>query len=191
MPFDWSPLWLSVRYAGLATLFAIVLGLPLAWLLAHRRFPGSGLLDAAATLPIVLPPAVLVYYLLVALGRWRAAFSWRTALVLSTVYTLPLLIAIFRAGLEGVDPSFENAARGLGASEWRVFWRISVPLAWRTLLAAILAGFARAFADFGLTAIIDGPERSGWTTLLIAGIAAVSLAALYAGSRLRFSRVLA
>ena len=72
MPFDWSPLWLSVRYAGLATLLAILLGAPLAWILSRRRFPGSGIVDAAATLPIVLPPAVLVYYLLVALGRWQA-----------------------------------------------------------------------------------------------------------------------
>ena len=79
MPLDWSPLWLSLRYAGLATLLATLLALPLAWLLAHRRFPGCELLDAAANLPLVFPPAVLAYYLLAALGRWPLKFNWHAA----------------------------------------------------------------------------------------------------------------
>ena len=79
MPLDWSPLWLSLRYAGWATLLASLVALPLAWILARRRFPGSAFLDAAATLPLVLPPAVLVYYLLAALGRWPLHFSWHAA----------------------------------------------------------------------------------------------------------------
>jgi molybdate transport system permease protein len=154
MPLDWSPLWLSLRYAGGATLLAMVVALPLAWLLTHRRFPGSELLDAVADLPFVLPPAVLVYYLLAALGIWKLHFSWDAAVAVSAVYTLPVLLRIMRAGLAAVDRSFENAARGLGAGEWRTFWRIALPLAWRALLAAVLVGFVRAFADFGATMVV-------------------------------------
>ena len=189
MPFDWSPLWLSLRYAGLATLFASLLGVPLACALAHRRFPGSTLLDSLADLPLVLPPAVLVYYLLAALGRWPLAFDWNAAVVLSTIYTLPLVLRIARAGLEAVDQGFENAARSLGASGWRIFWRITTPLAWRALLAAILAGFARALADFGLTAILAlGTNDALGSASLLALIAAASLAALYLGNHVQRGR---
>ena len=101
MLLDWSPLWLSLRYAGWATLLAMLVALPLAWLLARRRFPGSELLDAVATLPLLLPPAVLVYYLLVALGRWPLHFSWHTAVGLSAIYTLPLMLRMIRARFGG------------------------------------------------------------------------------------------
>jgi molybdate transport system permease protein len=190
MPFDWSLLWLSLRYAGMATLFSVLAGLPLAWLLARRRFPGRDLLDSAATLPLLLPPAVLVYYLLASLGRWPLLFTWRRALVLGTICTLPLLLRIARAGLEAVDHGFENAARGLGASEWRVFWRITMPLAWRTVLAAMLAGFARALADFGATAAVkSNGADTNQAILYVLVLAATALAALYAGNRLRGGRV--
>ncbi len=190
MPFDWSLFWLSLRYAGLATLLSIAPGVPLAWLLARRRFPGSELLDAAVNLPLVLPPAVLVYYLLAALGRWQFLFDWNAAVVLSAVYTLPLVMRMSRAGLEAVDHGFENAARGLGASEWRVFRRITFPLAWRALLAAALAGFARSLADFGLTAILAaGVKDAGTAALLVLLIAVAALAALYVGNRVRRGRV--
>jgi molybdate transport system permease protein len=181
-----DPLWLSLRYAGLATLFAIPPGVLLAYILARRAFPGRDLLDAAASLPLALPPAVLVYYLLTASGRWPVAFSWRRAVALSTIYTLPLLMRMSRAGLAAVDHSFENAARSLGASEWRVFWRITAPLAWRGLLAAILAGLARALADFGITAIVVINSRGTVQTLaLLLLVGAAVLAALYAGNRLQ------
>ena len=185
MPLDWSPLWLSLRYAGLATLVSVLVGLPLAWLLAHRPFPGSELLDAAANLPLVLPPAVLVYYLLAASGRWGLHFSWRAAVPVSAIYTLPLFLRMTRAGLAAVDPGFENAARGLGAGEWRIFWRVAVPLAWRALLAAVLAAFVRAFADFGATAMVAGNVGAGW----LLPIAAFALAALYVGNRVRRGQV--
>jgi molybdate transport system permease protein len=181
-----DPLWLSLRYAGLATLFSIPPGVLLAYILARRQFPGRDLLDAAANLPLAMPPAVLVYYLLTALGRWRMAFSWHAAVALSTIYTLPLLMRMSRAGLRAVDHSFENAARCLGASEWRVFWRITAPLAWRGLLAAILAGLARAVADFGLTAVVAINSKDATQTgALLLLIGAVVLAAFYAGNRLR------
>lgn len=188
MPADWSPLWLSLRYAALATLLSLLAGLPLAWLLTEKQFPGRELLDAIASLPLVLPPAVLAYYLLAALGRWTLVFDWRAAIGLSTIYTLPLVVRMSRAGLAALDHNFENAARSLGASEWRVFWRITLPQVWRALLAALLYGFARSFADFGLTAIVAGNNAAA---LLVVLIAATALAALYIGNRLRRGQVLA
>jgi molybdate transport system permease protein len=185
MPLDWSPVWLSLRYAGVATSLAILVALPLAWLLAYRRFPGCDLLDAAANLPLVLPPAVTVYYLLAALGRWRLEFSWHAAVGVSAIYTLPLLVRMMRAGLAAVDHSFENAARGLGAGEWRTFWRVTLPLAWRALLGAVLAGFVRAFADFGATAILRSNAPTGW----LLPIAATAMTALYLGNRMRRGQV--
>lgn len=186
MPLDWSPLWLSLRFSGLATLLAMLAALPLAWLLSRRQFPGSDLLDAAANLPLVLPPAVLAYYLLAAQGRWPLVFNWHIAVAVSAIYTLPLLLRMSRASLEAVDHGFENAARTLGAGEWRIFWRVSVPLAWRILLAAVLAGFARAFADFGATVLVAGKGGSGWYLL---PLAAVALAAFYGGTLLRREQV--
>jgi molybdate transport system permease protein len=187
MPLDWSPLWLSLRYAGLATMLATLLALPLAWLLAHRRFPGCELLDAAASLPLVFPPAVLAYYLLAALGRWPLKFNWHAAVGVSAIYTLPLLVRMTRAGLQAMDHSVENAARSLGAGEWRIFWRVTLPLAWRALFGALLAGFVRALTDFGATVIVASGAATAW----LLPLAAVALAALYIGNRVRRAQVLA
>lgn len=190
MQFDWSPLWVGLRYAGLATLIVIPVALPLAWFLARRRFPGCDLLDAIANLPLVLPPAVTIYYLLAAMGRSHLRFSWPAAVGLSAVYTLPLFFRMTRAGLAAVDHSFENAARISGAGEWRTFWHITVPLAWRALAAAILAGFARAFVDFGAMALVASDVRDGGGSVWpMAPIAAIGLAAFYIGNRVRRGQV--
>lgn len=190
MPFDWSPLLLSLRYAGLATLISILAGLPLAYALARRRFPGRDLLDAAASFPLVLPAAVLVYYLLAAFGRLPIPFHWRAAVGLSAFYTLPLFVRMARSGLEDVDHDFEKVARSLGAGEWRVFWRITVPTAWRTLAAALLAAFARSLGDFGLTAILAANVKDTANTGALASILlAATFVALYAGNRLRRGQV--
>src|SRR5437588_8957871 len=120
MQIDWFPLWLSLRVALLATFFSLALGLWLAYFLANRNFRGKELLDAAATLPLVLPPTVLGYYLLIVLGRESAlgklyesiagqplVFTWQAAVVAATVHALPLLIKMARAALESVDRSYE------------------------------------------------------------------------------------
>jgi molybdate transport system permease protein len=178
---DWFPLWLSLRVAALATVISLVLGLALAYLLANHKFRGREVLDALTTLPIVLPPTVLGYYLLVVLGRdsilgrlhekvWGGplVFTWQAAVVASTVHAVPLLVKAARAALESVDRSLEDAARTLGASEWRVFLRITLPLARRSVAAAAVFAFARALGDFGITIMIAGNIPGKTQTMAVA-----------------------
>jgi molybdate transport system permease protein len=181
MPLDWFPLWLSLEVATAATLISVALGLAIAWLLANRDFPGKNLIDAVATLPLALPPTVLGYYLLVVIGRsswigraWEAVtgsplvFTWRAAVIASTLHAIPLLIKSSRAALESVDLACERAARSLGASEWRLFWRVSLPLASRPIAAATVLAFARSLGDFGATLMIAGDIPGRTQTAAIA-----------------------
>jgi len=181
MPLDWFPLWLSLEVATAATLISLALGLGIAWLLANRDFPGKNLVDAIATLPLALPPTVLGYYLLVVIGRsswigraWEAitgaplVFTWRAAVIASTLHAIPLLIKSSRAALESVDVACERAARSLGASEWRLFWRVSLPLARRQIAAATVLAFARSLGDFGATLMIAGDIPGRTQTAAIA-----------------------
>jgi molybdate transport system permease protein len=168
---DWSALWLGLRLAGLATLIALGPGLWLAFVLATREFRGKPMVDRAVTLPLVLPSTVLSYYLLVALGRQSAvgrafetiaghplAFTWQAAIWASTAHAFPLVVKVSQAALEKVDDSFQKAARSLGASEWRVFWWVSLPLAWRGIFWGGMLTFARSLADFGVTLMIAGAK---------------------------------
>ena len=181
MAIDWFPLWLSLRVASVATLAAVALGLAVAYLLANKQFRGKEALDAAVTLPLVLPPTVLGYYLLVVIGRNSSfgrvyesvfgeplVFTWKAAVVAALVHSAPLLIKSTRAALESVDRTVEKAARTLGASEWRVFWRVSLPLARRGILAAAALAFARALGDFGVTIMIAGNIPGRTQTVAVA-----------------------
>jgi molybdate transport system permease protein len=181
MDIDWFPLWLSLRVAALSTLVALLLGLWLAWLLARRDFRGRDVVDAAVTLPLVLPPTVLGYYLLVLLGRasplgkfyeWifgqPLVFTWQAAVLAALIHSAPLLIKSARAALEAVDSSYERAARTLGAGEWRIFWRVSLPLAWNSILAATALAFARSLGDFGITIMLAGNIPGRTQTLSVA-----------------------
>jgi molybdate transport system permease protein len=178
---DWFPLWLSLEVATAATLISVALGLAIAWLLANREFRGKNLIDAVATLPLALPPTVLGYYLLVVIGRsswigraWEAVtgsplvFTWRAAVIASTLHAIPLLIKSSRAALESVDLACERAARSLGASEWRLFWCVSLPLASRPIAAATVLAFARSLGDFGATLMIAGDIPGRTQTAAIA-----------------------
>ena len=166
---DWFPLLLSLRVAALATLLAALLGIAGAYLLAKGRFPGRGLLEAVASLPIVLPPTVLGYYLLVTLGArspvGRAyedlvgrplVFTVAGAVVAATVSALPFCLRTARAAIESVDPRVEAAARTLGLPEWRVALQVTLPLARRGVVAGVALGFARALGDFGATVMVAG-----------------------------------
>jgi molybdate transport system permease protein len=179
---DWFPLWLSLRVAAISTILALIVGLWLAWILANRAFRGKELLDAAITLPLVLPPTVLGYYLLVLLGRaspigqlyqWifgaPLVFTWQAAVVASLFHSMPLLVKSARAAFESVDRSYERAARNLGATELRLFWRVTLPLVRRSILAATALAFARSLGDFGVTLMIAGniPGRTQTVSIAI------------------------
>ena len=216
MAVNWFPLWLSLRVASLATLVSLALGLWIAYILANRKFRGKELLDAVVTLPLVLPPTVLGYYLLVVLGRsspfgrfyeWvfggPLVFTWQAAVLASTLHAIPLLVKSARAAFETVDRSYEKAARNLGASDWRVFWRVTLPLSRRAVIAGTVLAFARALGDFGATLMIAGdiPGRTqtaaiaiydaveGGDTLvarvLVLVLSAVAMAIVYAANRLQ------
>jgi molybdate transport system permease protein len=181
MQIDWFPLWLSLRVAAISTLIALILGLGIAYALANTRFRGRDVLDAIVTLPLVLPPTVLGYYLLVVLGRstpigaayeWLfgqpLVFTWQAAVIAALLHAAPLLIKSARAALESVDHTYERAARSLGASELTVFGRITLPLAWRSIIAASALCFARALGDFGATIMIAGNIPGRTQTVAVA-----------------------
>ncbi len=178
---DWYPLWLSLRVASLATVISLAAGLPTAYALAHGKFRGRHVLEALVTLPIVLPPTVLGYYLLVVLGRAGPfgrlyesvfgvplVFTWQAAVVAACFHSIPLLVRSARAAFQSVDHTLENAARSLGANEWRVFWRVSLPLARHSILAASVFAFARALGDFGVTMMIAGNIPGRTQTMSVA-----------------------
>jgi len=181
MQIDWFPLWLSLRVAFLATGIAVAAGVWLAYVLANREFRGKEILDGAISLPLVLPPTVLGAYLLVVIGRaspfgrvWEAifgeplVFTWKAAVVAALLHSLPLLVKSSRAAFESVDRSYERAARTLGASEWRLFWRVTLPLAQRSILAATALAFAQALGDFGVTLMVAGNIPGNTQTVALA-----------------------
>lgn len=165
---DLAPLWLSLRVSLVATLLVFLTGLPLAWILARHEFRGKELLGGLTALPLVLPPTVMGYYLLVALGQqsplgrwldaagWPLVFTWRGAVIAASVAAFPLMVLTVRAGFEGIDQRLEAIARTLGRSNWDVFWRVTMPLAWPSLLAGVALTFARALGDFGATLMVAG-----------------------------------
>jgi molybdate transport system permease protein len=166
---DLDPLLLSFEVAALATCFATVIGVAIAALLATPRIWGRELIDAALTAPMVLPPTVLGYYLLVLLGRESSighafeavtgmpiVFSRGGAVIAATIGALPLISKAARAALESVDARLIGAARTLGASHLRAFFTISLPLSRRGILAGVMLGFARGLGDFGVTLMVAG-----------------------------------
>ena len=164
-----DPLLLSFKVAFLATLLSGVLGTALGALLASKRLPLRDVLDVLITAPMVLPPTVLGYYVLVALGRRSAlggayedlvgspiVFTQTGAVVAATIGSLPLVVKSARAALEAVDPVYVAAARTLGASPLRAFATVQLPLAAGGIIAGLMLGFARALGDFGVTLMVAG-----------------------------------
>jgi len=178
---DWSPLWLSLRVASIATVLSLGVGLATGWALTRWQFRGKNLAEALVTAPIVLPPTVLGYYLLVLLGRSSPlgelyetlfggplVFTWQAAVAAACLHAIPLLIRSARAAFEGVNRNLENAARSLGASEWRVFWRVTLPLSKGPVAAAAVFAFARSLGDFGVTIMIAGNIPGKTQTMAVA-----------------------
>ena len=182
----WTALFLSLKVAGLATAINGVLGIGVGFALARLRFPGRDLLDTLLTLPMVMPPTVLGYYLLVLLGRrsWLGGwlhdsfginliFTWQAAVIAASIVAFPLVFKPARAAFEAVDGQLEQAARVLGTGEAGIFFRVTLPLAWRGILAGILLAFARALGEFGATLMVAGSIAGQTQTLSIAVYEAV------------------
>jgi molybdate transport system permease protein len=163
-PTEWTAILLSLRVAVVATLIATPLGIGVAWLLARGRFWGKPLVDAFIYLPLVLPPVVTGYLLLLLLGRrglvgeWLAdhlgivfAFRWTGAALACGVMSFPLLVRPIRLSIEAIDRRLEQAASTLGASPWKVFFTVTLPLALPGILAGMVLGFAKAIGEFGAT----------------------------------------
>lgn len=211
----WHALKLSLLVVSIATIVIGVAGTALGFLLAKSNFRGKDFLDAVLTLPMVLPPTVTGYYLIVLLGRrgllgeplyaltgWTVVFTWIAAVIASTVIALPLMIKSARAAIESVDAEYEIASCIMGKSEFETFFRITLPLAGRGILAGIVLSFARAFGEFGATLMLAGnipgrtqtmplaiyeavvsgeDEQAKWLALVLTGI---SVTVVYLTNRL-------
>lgn len=182
----WITLALTLKVAAWATGINLVLGVAAGWLLARKRFVGRELADAVLTLPFVLPPTVLGYYLLVLIGKrgWLGSwlhesfginliFTWQGAVIAATVVSFPLVLKSARAAFEATDPQLERAARVLGLTEWAVFFRVTLPMAWPGILAGTLLVFARSLGEFGATLMVAGSIPGRTQTLSIAVYEAV------------------
>jgi len=182
----WIALGLSLKVALWATAIDLVLGVAVGYALARLRFPGRELVDSILLLPMVLPPTVLGYYLLVVVGRrgWIGAwlentlgihliFTWQGAVIAAAVVAFPFVCKSARAAFETVDAQLEDAARVLGLGEAAVFFRVTLPLAWRGILAGTLLAFARSLGEFGATLMVAGSIPGKTQTLSIAVYEAV------------------
>ncbi len=211
----WQPLVLSFQVAAAATVIAGVIGIALGAWLALWRFPGRDLVDVLVTSPLLVPPTVLGYYVLVAIGQHSPVgrlyhaltggtlvFSRAGVIVAATLGALPFVAKAARAAIEAVDPALARAARTLGASPWRAFTTVVLPLASRGIAAGLMLGFARALGDFGVTLMVAGdiPGETQTASLaiydaiqasreadaagMIAVLSALACAVLYAANKL-------
>lgn len=166
---EWLPVILSIKVALFSLVFVFVFGVSSAYLMRSIEFPGKAALEAFFTLPLVLPPVVTGFLLLILIGKQgpvgrfltdffhtQIIFTPYAAVLAGTVVAFPLMYQSTKAAFQGVDRNLEEAARTLGASEWRVFWTITMPLSWPGLVAGLVLSFARALGEFGATIMVAG-----------------------------------
>ncbi|KUO50391.1 MAG: hypothetical protein APF76_11705 [Desulfitibacter sp. BRH_c19] len=178
---DLFPIYLSLKVAAYSTLIVIIIGTPLGWLMARGIFFGKSLLSSFITLPLVLPPTVLGYYLLVLIGRQsflgnflfntfgiNLIFTWQAAVIAASIVSLPLLARTVQAGIEAIDTDLEDVARTLGRSEIVIFFTITLPLSWQSIIAGMVLAFARAMGEFGATLMVAGNIPGKTQTLSVA-----------------------
>lgn len=175
-----TPLWISIKTAVTATCLVFLLGIAAAWLLSGYRGKFEGILDSILTLPMVLPPTVVGFFLLVTFGRHsplgnllysmgiKIIFSWTATVIAASVVAFPLMYKTSRAAFEQIDVNIINAARTLGVQEWKIFWKITVPLAWPGIAAGTVLSFARALGEFGATLMVAGNIEGRTQTIPIA-----------------------
>lgn len=168
MVLDFSPMWISLKTAFTATVITFFIGIAAAQWMANYKGKLKGILDTVFTLPLVLPPTVVGFFLLLIFGMngplgkillklgTNIIFSWSATVIAAVVVSFPLMYKTSRAALEQIDRNIVNAARTLGVSEWRVFWKITLPLAWPGIAAATVLSFARALGEFGATLMVAG-----------------------------------
>ncbi|MBI4787930.1 MAG: molybdate ABC transporter permease subunit [Chloroflexi bacterium] len=207
-----QPLLLSIQVTFVATIGILVIGLALALFLARTRMRGKIIFETLINLPLVLPPSVVGYYLLIILGREgplvrlfdvNLLFTWQAAVVAAIVVAMPLMVQSAKAALESVDATVENAARTLGSTEIEVIWRVTLPLARRGIIAGLILGSARALGEFGATLMVAGniPGRTqtaplaiydavqagrfGDANFLVLMLTVLSLSSLFAVSRMQ------
>ena len=172
----WKPLLLSLQVASVATALVTVVGLALGLWLARSNFRGKSMVETLISLPLILPPSVVGYYLLLFLGRsgplfllgLRIVFTWPAAVIASAVVALPLMVQSSRAAIAGVDPALEKAAGTLGSPPFKVFWDVTLPLARRGILAGVVLAFARSLGEFGATLMVAGNIPGRTQTLPLA-----------------------
>lgn len=166
---DWDAIALTARLSACASVALLVLGLPIAWWLANTRWRGRIFVEAFVALPLVLPPTVLGYYVLVALGpqTWLGLtyqkitghtlpFSFEGLLIASILYSLPFAVQPFTAGFRSIDPHLIQASLNIGASPWRTFWKVMVPLAWPGIISGMVLSFAHTLGEFGVVLMVGG-----------------------------------
>jgi molybdate transport system permease protein len=159
-----SPILLSIQVTFFATLGILVIGLGLALFFARVQMRGKLILETIVNLPLVLPPTVVGYFLLIVLGRdglarWSGVnllFTWQAAVIAAIIVAMPLMVQSAKAAIANIDPALENAARTLGSSEIEIIWRVTLPLARRGILAGLVLGSARALGEFGATLMVAG-----------------------------------
>jgi molybdate transport system permease protein len=184
----WQIIWFTCRVAALSTVLILPFGIGLAWLLARRSWPGKSLVETVVLLPLVMPPVACGLLLLQLLSRhgalggwlqqhlgWQIVFTWRAVLAALAVMSFPLLVRSARQAFEEVDPRLEKVAGTLGAGPWRVFFTITLPLAWRGVLGGAVLAFARALGEFGATITVAGNIPGQTTTISLAIYQAIQL----------------
>ncbi len=178
---DLTPIWISLKTSVAATLVTFITGIAAAWFIANYRGRLKGIIDGILTLPMVLPPTVLGFFLLLIFGKRgpigsllydlgiTVIFSWPATVIAAAVVSFPMLYKTARGAFEQIDRNIVNAARTLGVNEWKVFWKVSVPLAWPGIAAGTALAFARALGEFGATLMVAGniPGRTQTIPLAI------------------------
>ena len=184
--FEWQPVWLSIKVALASLGFVVLLGVSAAYVMRRSEFAGKAAVEAVFSLPLVLPPVVTGFLLLLLIGKQgpigrfladsfdlQLIFTPYAAVIAGTVVAFPLMYQSTKAAFQSIDAKLEDAARTLGANEWRVFWTVSLPLAWHGLLSGIVLSFSRALGEFGATIMFAGNIPGVTQTMSTAVYAAV------------------
>ena len=165
---DFSPLWISLKTAFLATIITSIIGIFISYKMANYKGRGRGLIDGDFTLPLILPPTVIGFFLLLICGKngfvgkifmsfnKNIIFSWSATVIAATVVAFPMMYRTCRSAFEQIDKNMISAARTLGLSETKIFFKIAIPLAWPGIIGGLVLSFARALGEFGATLMIAG-----------------------------------